>query len=645
MTNRCNNCFRVYDSELDLCPFCGYAEGEPAAESYFLYPGMVLNNRYIVGEYINSGGFGIIYKAWDKSLNTIVAIKEYYYTGIAARQPGTQDVLVYAQNRRAEFQHFLNRFLDEARYTAKFSKDNSIVNVYEFFEANNTAYMVMEFLDGIPLNKYLKENTMAPKQCLEVIQSVCSALKTVHGEGVIHRDISPDNIMLCADGKVKLFDFGAARFSQRKEQDVMKHTQVLKPGFSPPEQYQSISKQDQRTDIYALGATLYYMITGVKPVESTNRIEESKDNLIPPQELKPDLPDYLNDTVQRAMAVEMHLRFSSVEEFAKALNKEKKVLNITAEKKRRRKNRLISVLGAVLAIAAGFAAFFYNYLEAAKENQLPPGAEIEFWYVATGEANDEAWGAIVDEFIAGYAPTDVKIILKPYPAGEYNEALKAANEQGSLPALFASAGVDDAVLANALSAAAAADNAAKAKGVFFSKYRQVFPDAKQFPIGFVMPVKFVNNVPIGETATINNDKALFLSGRTPEYLGDTADYFEVQAALPARYRLVPVDKKEAACRYTELLSIGNCDEDQLQVVNKFLVFLISENVQDRLHIQYHDGSLPLNRAALKGFVAIYDEYAGFFDKVEDYTIEKPDKTVNRRQAAPEPEEPELEAAS
>lgn len=426
MMIRCNNCFKEYDSELDMCPHCGYEEGDPASEPYFLYPGMVLHDRYIVGQVLGFGGFGITYKAWDKNLNTVVAIKEYYYTGVVTRQPGTQDVTIYAQNRRAEFQHFLNRFLDEARYTAKFSKNSNIVNIFEFFEANNTAYMVMEYLEGTPLNELLKQNAMDTEQCVSVMQSICSALKTVHSEGIIHRDISPDNIFLCSSGKVKLIDFGAARFSKREDQQTVKLTQVMKPGFSPPEQYQSISEQGPWTDIYALGATLYYMITGTKPVESTNR--KAEDNLIPPKEIKADIPDYINDTILRAMAVDMHLRFTSADEFEKALMKEKKVLSVAKEKKRRRKKRLIGLLTAVFVVAIGLSVFSYQYNQQKLAETLPDST-VELWYSLTGsETLDTAKKGAFDEIVKTFNESfpNVTIVLKSYAKDDYIGAINAA---------------------------------------------------------------------------------------------------------------------------------------------------------------------------------------------------------------------------
>ena len=407
---------------------------------------MVLNDRYVVGEVLGFGGFGITYKAWDKSLNTVVAIKEYYYTGVVSRQPGTQPVLVYAQNRRAEFQHFLTRFLDEARHTAKFISNKNIVNVFEFFEANNTGYMVMEFLDGVPLNEFLKHNSMDTEQCITVMQSIFAALKSVHAAGIIHRDISPDNIYLCSNGTVKLIDFGAARFSKHETQQIMKLTQVMKPGFSPPEQYQSISEQGPWTDIYALGATLYYMITGIKPEESTNR--KTEDNLVPPKDLKPDIPDYINDTILRAMAVDMHMRFSSVEEFEKALTKEKKVLNVAKEKKRRGKNRLIGLAAAILVIIIGLSGFAYNYNQQMLAETLPD-CTIELWYALPGsDLSDEAKNRSFKEIMKIFNDSfpNVTIELKPYNNADYTNAINTSYKKDALPTLFESTGMDESII-------------------------------------------------------------------------------------------------------------------------------------------------------------------------------------------------------
>ena len=633
MTKRCNSCFRGYDEALGLCPYCGYEDGDGAAEPYFLQPGMVLNERYVVGEVLGYGGFGITYKAWDMNLDIVVAIKEYFYASIATRQPGTQTVLIYAQNRREEFAHFLGRFLDEARYTAKFGKNNNIVSVFEFFEANNTAYIVMEYLDGIPLNEYIKKNSISIDQCIAITLSVCAGLKTVHSEGVIHRDISPDNIMLCANGKVKLFDFGAARFSKNEEQQAMKLTQVMKPGFSPPEQYQTVSRQGAWTDIYALGASLYYMITGIKPVESTNRIEEGRDALIAPRALRAEIPEYVNNSILRAMAVETHLRFSSIDEFEKALTREKKVRNVARERKRRRRNRLLGLVAAVLAVAGGFSAFGYYYLLERDKHTLPD-ATIEFWYAlpesgdpARSEAKALAYESAVGAFLATYPETGAKIVLVPFSADAYVKSVNDAFKSGSLPQLFESEGLDESVLQKAMSLEPAVKSINENSVLFFSSIGDAYPDYKQMPLGFAAPVLYTNLSLAGEGGAAEDadgGRAGFLRGEARSYAGSTADYYEITntlLALPARYSIAPRNDADAACMFMQLVSVGDCDRDQLKLAHRFLAFMLGEAAQDYLHIQYRSGALPLNRTALtEGYAGTYVDFAGFFDDIEDGRI-------------------------
>ena len=628
----CNACFEKYDKSLDICPYCGYEEGSPAEEPYFLTPGMELENRYIIGKALGFGGFGITYKAWDKNLNIVVAVKEYYYTGIATRVPGTQDVTIYAHNRSAEYKHFLTRFLDEARYTAKFSSNNNIVNVYEFFEANNTAYIVMEFLEGTTLGDILRRGALEIDECVATMKGICAALKAVHDEGILHRDISPDNIIICPNGTVKLFDFGAARFSKHESQEILKLTQVMKPGYSPPEQYQAVSKQGPWTDIYALGATLYFMITGTKPEESTNR--KTEDNLTPPNELNPDIPDYINDTIMRAMAVDMHLRFTSATEFEKALTKEKKVLGVVKEKKRRKKNRIIGLAAAVLTVGIGLTIFAYYYEQQRLEMTLPDG-EITIWFVVSDDeelAADKirAYEMIIENFTTDEEDEDgnprgfpnVTITFEYFTYDEYAVIIREAFEAGELPQLFESTGLDADILEQATSVERALEQVRSTEQVlFFRQFDAVFPDGRQLPLGFVMPLIYRNSNPFEDDGEETDERARFMAGKSAEFIGTTADYYEVQVALAGLYSIEMIDTGDIVCEFTMMMSIGDGDDDQITIAERFLADLLGEFAQDFLHIQYQSGSLPLNRNILLNvFVPTYNEFRGFFDNVRNFEI-------------------------
>ena len=332
MQVRCNSCFYEYEESYGICPNCGYMEGEDGAEAYCLNPGTRLLDRYIIGEAVGVGGFGITYKAWDIQHEKVLAIKEYFPSGLVNRTAGEPTVFLVASKRSKEFTYGKDRFLDEARNVAKFSKHHNIVNVFDCFEANNTVYIVMEYLDGMTLSQAIQvEGKPLPvERCVSIAIDMCDALEAIHKESILHRDVSPDNIMLCKDGTVKLFDFGAARFSVDAAINS-KVTVIVKPGFAPPEQYDKVNQQDARTDIYALGATLYYAMTGEKPEESTDR--KVHDTLRAPQELKPDIPTYVNNAIMRAMAVEPQYRFNNVREFRKVFQEKLEVGDVGAERK------------------------------------------------------------------------------------------------------------------------------------------------------------------------------------------------------------------------------------------------------------------------------------------------------------------------
>lgn len=228
-----------------------------------LQKGTKLNGRYIIEDVLGEGGFGITYAGRDELLGVKVAVKEYYPQGIVVRNNSVDDVVTVTYAKQKDvFNKGKTKFLEEARVIAKFNDQEGIVNVTDFFEANNTAYIVMEYLDGITLKEYIAENgVLSPEDILELMAPVLESLDEVHKQGLIHRDISPDNIMLLKNGKVKLMDFGAARdYTDFGEKSL---SIVLKPGYAPEEQYRSRGIQGPWTDIYALSATIYKCITGI----------------------------------------------------------------------------------------------------------------------------------------------------------------------------------------------------------------------------------------------------------------------------------------------------------------------------------------------------------------------------------------------
>ncbi|MBQ6231703.1 MAG: FHA domain-containing protein [Eubacterium sp.] len=236
--------------------------------SVALREGNILNNRYQIKKVLGIGGFGISYEVVDvkpgDSCGKHFAIKEYFPKDLAVRMPDTGELLPASLQYKDTFEHGMERFLEEAELLEKLNDVPGVVNVYDFFIQNGTCYFLMEMLYGKTLNKIRRDygGRVNWEQLAPVIKKAGEALSAVHAKGIFHRDAGPDNIFLLADGNIKLIDFGNSKNLTRK--DGEKLSVYLKPGFAPPEQYSSSSKQGTYTDVYTLAATIYYMLAGKK---------------------------------------------------------------------------------------------------------------------------------------------------------------------------------------------------------------------------------------------------------------------------------------------------------------------------------------------------------------------------------------------
>ncbi len=265
----CYHCMSRVANNASFCTACGKPLAVKASPG-LLKPGTVLNHRYMIGEAIGKGGFGITYIGLDMNLDMKVAVKEFFPDGYAKRNSDVSNHVELNYGENEVFTNARQSFLDEARKIAMFSREDAVVDVREFFAANNTAYIVMEYIEGITLSRYLKENgVFNVNDILSRMMPLMQALKAMHGEDVIHRDISPDNIMMTEKGDLKLMDFGSARYFYRGIQRTS--SVVLKPGYAPIEQYSVNGSQGPWTDVYGLCATIYKCITGVTPPNAPER--------------------------------------------------------------------------------------------------------------------------------------------------------------------------------------------------------------------------------------------------------------------------------------------------------------------------------------------------------------------------------------
>jgi hypothetical protein len=266
---RCPNCFSD-KPDGGACPECGYPAGYENRTGVHLIPGTQLQSRYDIGKLLGQGGFGATYLGWDDRLQVKVAVKEYYPANLISRVPGSSRVVPFSDVHAEGFNIGMKKFLEEARLLARLREIKEIVGVQDFFEANDTAYLIMELLQGRTLKKFVSENggPLDPRRAVTILSPIMKALQLVHELGLIHRDVAPDNIFITSTGERKLLDFGAARHAAGQAANL---TVILKPGYAPPEQYSHEGLQGPWTDVYAMCATIFVIICGKTPPDATTR--------------------------------------------------------------------------------------------------------------------------------------------------------------------------------------------------------------------------------------------------------------------------------------------------------------------------------------------------------------------------------------
>ena len=281
-------------------------------ENYSLPTGFQLRDKYSIQKVLGQGGFGITYLAEDMVLDIDVCIKELYVAGNSTR--GANMTVLTQNTNEFSFVDFKDKFISEAKQLAKFNHPN-IVRVREFFEANNTVYVVMEYIEGKTLKDLiLLEGSLSADFAKNIIENLLDAVQVVHDVGMLHRDIKPDNLIISKEGRVVLIDFGSARaFSDEK---TIAQTAFISPGYAPLEQYNPNARKGTYTDIYSIGATFYFMLTSIKPLNVTERYTE---RLKAPHEINQQIGVQVSSAVMLAMEMKPEDRFQDVRDFRNAL--------------------------------------------------------------------------------------------------------------------------------------------------------------------------------------------------------------------------------------------------------------------------------------------------------------------------------------
>ncbi len=369
-------------------------------QNYRLEKDHKLNNRYQIIRCIGQGGFGITYMAEDKTMEQYVVIKEYFPVMMVSRDESLMIQVSGDESEQKRYEEGMKRFLSEAQVLASLFDIQGVVKVLDYFKENGTAYIVMEYVKGISLRSYLERASeeMSFERVWEMMQPVMKALEMIHKKGLLHRDINPDNLMIEEDGTIKLLDFGSAReyFLEQDREKTM--TILVKNGYAPPEQYERKGKQGPWTDIYALCATMYEMMTGCMPPGSKER--QVIDELYSPSTFDVAIePEQEEKLIKHGMALEVAERFQSIKEMREAFTNE------AYEKKK--KNTVIIVGVLIAACVAMFSIFWSWYNKDYVEVVRYAGN-----YERGSQAYDEFINIVEDEAIEAesYAIDDTDLI-------------------------------------------------------------------------------------------------------------------------------------------------------------------------------------------------------------------------------------------
>lgn len=310
----CFACMGVLPAPGAVCPHCGHDNRIRVNDPTYL-PATVLQGQYFVGKALGRGGFGITYLGYDMNLERVVAIKEYFPAAMANREVGSNTLHTYCESQ-GDYERGCQRALEESRMVARMGNVPGVAQIYNVFQANGTVYIIMEYIRGVTLANMVRQagGHIAWKQLLKLMLPIMDALHTIHGMRVVHRDVSPDNIMIRQNGQAVLLDFGAAH--NVSKHTVSEHSVSLRMGYAPIEQYSRTGKQDGRLDEYALCATMYYALTGVKPPDATERLFEDSElrALVPVG-----VPAAVEEVLLKGMSVRAQDRYSSVAAFKEAL--------------------------------------------------------------------------------------------------------------------------------------------------------------------------------------------------------------------------------------------------------------------------------------------------------------------------------------
>lgn len=375
----CFRCMSSLPKRNGVCPSCGYDNAVRSNHAGELPFSLIANRKYTVGKALGRGGFGITYVGLNNQLGKRVAIKEYFPAEISERAENGFGLRAASPQATRQFEEGKQKVLHEAQIIARMEDVPNIVRIHDCFNENNTVYIIMEFIEGETLaERVARSGPMAWPDAWAALEPIGLATDQMHRKGMVHRDISPDNIMIRKDdGASVLLDFGAASAMLL---DGKKHANLMKEGYAAPEHYKERSVIDGRSDEYSWCATLYFVLTGNRPEGATQRAY-APGCTTPPSKLCPSLPAEVDRLLMEGMSVAPSDRYDTIGELIELMQ---------PYARPEQKKRWRGVIGAAAIAAAAVCALSAGLGVLGGKTQAPQvgrTAETAMLYEAPGVQN------------------------------------------------------------------------------------------------------------------------------------------------------------------------------------------------------------------------------------------------------------------
>jgi|GEM_PF-2485214 len=636
----------------------GYSQQNPHASSNAPLPvGWILNGRYTIVNVLGKGSFSFVYLALDGYSQVYTAIKELYVPGLCGRRTGSSVVELASPDNQQQFGYLLARYAEEYAAVRSLAGEPRVVDYYDLFYENNTAYIVMEYIRGMSVRGMTESSggRMTPVQVQNIVSELLTGLSSIHEEGYLHRDIKPENVIITQDGSIKIIDFGAARLSDKEADDSeLKYDKVFTQGYAPPEQFADSRRQGPETDVYAAGALCYYMLSGQIPCPSMDRKMSSYDPLKPLGMIRSDIPQYMIKAIDRAMELKPELRFRSAAAFSRGLIGRKKVKSADQIKRSKIFRRTVFAAAIIAALACAASIFIDRLIPNPVRDLITSDVRLAVIIPVDHDPNvaeiqKDMWEDICDDFCTyvedqsghsakleiTYAAVGSKYTqeVQKYASDNNGGVIVAGNSRyhpdirpdNCLPDFSSLIDPTTLVIGSAMNENSTGVPVSFDTLVLYinekllssSGWQEDLPDSID-RISEIIPPEGI--VPLMTDELIYNDYSRtamyssdpledFCKGKAVCYIGFAGDADIIERELPGYCSLSPLPDFDAEehifpCEWGVL---GNAAPLELNAAQVFLAFLSSENTQEILCIR-NNGGFPANSNTLQKYLDYYPQF-------------------------------------